>query len=71
MRSVRREIAFGEMQIGATDATRRHLHEDFARSGRGISAFAVLQWERVDRSGSFDPPCMHCPDLRTGATMLT
>ena len=66
---MRGEVAFGEVQIGAAHAARRHSDQHFARPWHGIRSFPRSQPPCVDRSRAFDPPREHDADHRTGATM--
>jgi hypothetical protein len=58
-RTVRRDVALGEVQISSAHATRSNAHPDLAWTGIGHTTIAATERIRSDGSGGRDCPCAH------------
>jgi hypothetical protein len=56
---MREEVAFGQVQVGAADATRRHSYSDLVADRLGNRALAELEGPVVDWGRMVDPPRLH------------
>ena len=56
---VRRQVALGQVQVGAAHAAGRHLDEHLAFTGGRVGTFAVVQRPAGGGAGPGDPPCLH------------
>ncbi|GAB3270574.1 hypothetical protein GCM10027449_05580 [Sinomonas notoginsengisoli] len=61
----RREVALGEVQIGAAHAADQDPHEHLARAGHGIGPLAEHErpWMSPSGTGNVNPPSAHAAIL--------
>jgi hypothetical protein len=59
MLAVHREVAFGDVQVGAADPARVHSHQQLGRVRPRHLGFDVFEWARVHRAGRAHPPRAH------------
>jgi hypothetical protein len=58
-RPARRQVTFGEMEVGTAHAAHRDAYEDLAATRLRVTALAAAQRPAGDRPGFFDPPRPH------------